>query len=150
MAYQKKKKEPYDQRTAALTPEEQALREENLRARENMDRDGVMQLCSVICLNAIRDYPKMVRKLAEMEQIESVIKKFRKDRDPRGRKRKHPEKFKEDMEKLREDIQDCEDFFESEMFETCTGISGKQEVIRKIRKMTPAAFEAIERRLARG
>ncbi len=31
--YQKKKKEPYDQRTATLTPEEQKLREENLAAR---------------------------------------------------------------------------------------------------------------------
>lgn len=161
MTCQEKKKEPYDQKTAELTPEEQEIRRENLAARAHYDAGGIKSLCSVICLQAVKDYPKMLRRLTELKDTAERMAKKRKkislppirksDEKKRGPKKKTAEeRLRDRIDKLNEDVLDCEEFFDSEMFINCTGVGGKKEAIRKIRKMSPEVFMIIERRLAKG
>ena len=145
--YQKKKKEPYNQKTAVLTEEEQALRAENLLARENFCHDGVKHLGAAICLQAIHDYPKALRKLRLMEDIAKGRAELLRLRDPRGRKANNPSKFEEELKEIRDEVADFEDFFDSELFVGCTGLSGKQEAIKRIMKLQPETLCLIERRL---
>lgn len=147
--YNKKKKEPYDQKTANLTPEEQALREENLMARENFQYDAMKHLSAEISLRAISDYRKMMRKLIAMEQADRIEKKLYNSLDPRRQKKVKPILDNPELDKLREDIEECEDFFDSEMFASCTGFANRHDAIRKIMRLTPEKMDMIERRLKR-
>lgn len=147
--YQKKKKEPYDQKTAVLTEEEQVMRAENLLAREHFCYEGVKHLGAAICLRAIHDYPKAIRKLRLMEDINKGRVELRRLRDPRGRKAQNPSKFEEELKEIRDEVKDFEDFFDSELFVSCTGLSGKKEAIRRIMKLQPETLCLIERRLMR-
>lgn len=150
--YIKKKKKPYNQKTANLTPEEQALRAENLAARKDFDPDAVKRLCSTICLQAVLEYRKMRRKLVIMKPTIRFQEECRRERDPRGRKPSpdKPDRYTEEYNQLLEDIADCEDFFDSEMFVQCTGLKGREEAIPKILKMSEVAMAAIKGRLAKG
>lgn len=149
--YEKKEKEPYDQKTANLTPEEQKLRAENLAARESVCFEGVRRLCAAACLRAVIDYRKMRKELAYMEEARALrerIMGYRKAREPKGKKTK--DKSKEVLEHLRENVAECEEFFDSDMFVQCTGLNGKEEAIRKIMSMSETSVFAVERRIAKG
>ena len=98
--YNKKKKEPYDQKTANLTPEEQALREENLMARENFQYEAMKHLRAEISLRAIYDYRKMMRKLLAMEQADRIEKKLLNCLDPKRQKKAKPILDNPELEKL--------------------------------------------------
>lgn len=147
--YVKKKKEPYDQKTAVLKPEEQAMREENLVARENFQYDAMRHLSAAVSLRAISDYRKMMRKLLAMEQADRIERKLFNSLDSRRQKKAKPILDNPELDKLREDIQECEDFFDSEMFTCCTGFANRHDAIRKIMRLTPEKMDMIERRLKR-
>lgn len=92
----------YDQRTAKLTPEEQAMREENLAARERGFCDeGVRALYAAVALRAIRDYQQAIR----------------------TEKRCHNPRLEAKLLKS-----ECEEFFDSEAFGDLTGGCGTKEV----------------------
>ncbi len=112
-----------------------------------MGMGGVNRLCASICLRAVVEYRKMKTTLMRMEAIKNYEDAMRLQfRDPRGRKKTNPDKFEERIAELKEDILDCEDFFDSEMFVNCTGICG-EDAIKKILKLRPEALQTIERRL---
>ena len=144
---EKKKKEPYDQKTANLTPEEQAMRKENLEARKNMQDDAARNLCAAICLNSVHEYRVILRRikafgLRRMNYSAPITAKKK-----RGRPSLVSKKDEEMLEKLMEDKKDLEEFFDSDMFVTFTGVSGKEEAIRKI-KCIPDGYEhLLERRM---
>lgn len=127
---QKRKQEPYDQKTAKLTPEEQAIREENLKARGNWQANAVHSLCSKICLNTISDYRKLLRQLRK--NVYDLHNAYRTQREKK--------KIESNIEKIKEELEDCEEFFDSDMFTMCTGVSGREEAIRKI-KAVPDGYD---------
>ncbi len=131
----KKKKEPYDQKTAKLTPEEQAMRRENLIARQNMDEDAVRQLCAAICVGSICDYKKKTKQLAILKEPWAGVKP-----------RLIPKSVKEKIEEVKEEILEIEDFFESEMFVHCTGMENPKETIEHIRRVPRSYMTLLERR----
>lgn len=146
-----KKKEPYDQKTAKLTPEEQLLREENLIARENFAEDGVKKLCTAICLRSVIEYRKMRKRLIAMEQARTMAEQLRMA-FPKAKRRVGRPRTKEEedpIEALKRDIAECEDFFESDMFVNCTGFDNREDTIRAILKLTPDMLGTIERRLTK-
>lgn len=122
-AYKKKPKQEYDQKTADLTYEERQERAENLEARAHWHDSAVKTLCSAICLGTIKDYRRHLRQLR--------LDEYRMRYD-RLMTRKDKEKLEKQIETVRENIKDCEDFFESDMFVICTGVESKEEAIRKI------------------
>jgi hypothetical protein len=146
-----KKKEPYDQKTAKLTPEEQALREENLIARENFNPDGMKKLCAAICLRSVIEYRKMRKRLIAMEQARTMADRLR-GAFPQAKRRGRPRQNRDEedpIEALKRDIAECEDFFESDMFVNCTGFDNREAAIRSIMKLTPDTLGTIERRLTK-
>lgn len=145
-----KKKEPYDQKTAKLTPEEQALREENPIARENFAPEGMKKLCAAICLRSVIEYRKMRKRLIAMEQARTMAERLR-VAFPKAKRRGRPRTKEEEdpIEALKQDIEECEDFFESDMFVNCTGFNDRESAIRAILKLTPDMLGTIERRLTK-
>lgn len=132
---QKKKRKDYDQKTAKLTPEEMELRKENLEARNRMDDSALATLCSAVCLGAIRDYYK-ARKRRTVAMAPWV------NANP-----KHvPKSVKKKIEDIDEELREIEEFFDTEMFTTFSGMSGKEETIRQIDKIPRAYVSLIERR----
>lgn len=117
----------YDQKTAELTEEERALREENLAARSNFSEDGMKRLAASICLSAIREYRKSKRKLAALKNVVRAIE----NGYPRV-----SSKTKLEIDYLQASVKECEEFFGSEMFAECTGICDPEEAIRKIDKIS--------------
>ena len=133
---QKRKQEQYDQKTARLTPEEQAIREENLKARGNWQADAVYSLCSKICLNTISDYRRLLR----------LLRKNVYDLNNAYRTQREKKKIEKDIENIKEDLEECEEFFDSDMFAMCTGVNSREEAIRKIQAVPDGYDHIIEGR----
>lgn len=87
------KEKDYDQRTAPLTPEERAIREENLAARPGYRIDGIRALYAAVALRTVKDYKGAL--IAEKER--------------RG-KTKFARKNRNSL------LEECEEFFNSEAF----------------------------------
>lgn len=119
----------YDQKTADLTEEERALREENLAARRNFSEDGMRRLAANICLSAIREYRKSKRKLAALKGVVQAIES--------GYPRVSSDTRLE-IAYLQASVKECEEFFGSDLFAECTGICEPAEAIRKIDKISSA------------
>lgn len=143
---QKKKKKPYNQKTAKLTPEEQAMREENLEARKNMNDSAVRNLFSAVCLNSCHEYRAVMRKIRALSMRDLMytapiaMKK-------RGRPRSISKKDSEELEKLLETKKELEEFFDGDIFASLTGVSGKEEAIRKILSIPDGYDHLLGRRL---
>lgn len=128
-------KEDYDQKTAKLTPEEMELRKENLQAREAMDDSAVHRLCATICLGAVCDYNKIRKKRA------ALLGRWE------GKKlRLVPKSVQNKIAGYYGDLREIEEFFDSDMFTTFTGMSGKEEAIRHINKVPRSYMDILERR----
>lgn len=126
----------YNQRTAKLDEEDAAIRDENLAMRPHYNLDGIRSLCSMVCLSAVADYPKMLR---QREKLMSAL------RLRLGAKRK---KMLENMlEHVNEDIQECEAFFDSDMFTNCTGFESGEQAIPMIRSMDIYNLQEMKRRM---
>lgn len=143
----KKKKEPYDQKTAKLTPEEQEMRKENLEARKHFMYEPMRHLSAAISLRAISDYPKLKRKLMAMEHDDEIEKRLYMSMSASRKKKLKPWAENPALEKLRKDVAELEEFFDSEMFTSCTGFSDRNEAIRSIMKLTPGTMSLVERGL---
>ena len=128
-------KEEYDQKTAKLTPEEMELRKENLQAREAMDDSAVRKLCATICLGAVCDYNKIRKKRAALISRWGDTKL-----------RLVPQTIQSKIADYYEDLREIEEFFGSDMFTTITGMSGKEEAIRRINKVPRSYMDILERR----
>lgn len=128
-------KEDYDQKTAKLTPEEMELRKENLQAREAMDDSAVHKLCATICLGAVCDYNKTRKKRAALIGRWGDTKL-----------RLVPKPVQSKIAGYYEDLRGIEEFFDSDMFTTFTGMSGKEEAIRRINKVPRSYMDILERR----
>lgn len=144
---QSKKKKPYNQKTAKLTPEEQAMREENLQARKNMhDSAAVRNLCSAICLNSCHEYRALIRRIRAIRMRDMAytapIPISRK-----GRPRKMPKREADILEDLMKQKKELEEFFDGDMFTSLTGVSGKEEAIRKILSIPDGYDHLLGRRL---
>lgn len=151
--YQRKPKEPYDQKTAKLTPEEQEMRKENLEARNNLQKDSIKTLYSAVCLATVKDYRRYIRKLRQCDQLLQVYK-FQQKNDflmtlkDRHQLKKKIENAEKSIEELKENIEECEDFFDSDVFTTCTGVVDKNEAIRKIMAIPDGYDHVLERGFA--
>lgn len=143
----KKKKEPYDQKTAKLTPEEQKMRKENLEARKHFMYEPMQHLSAAISLQAISDYPKLKRKLMVMERDDKIEKRLYMSMSASRKKKMKPWTENPALEKLREEVAELEEFFDSEMFTSCTGFSDRNQAIRKIMTLTPGTMSLVERGL---
>lgn len=119
----------YDQKTAELTEDERALREENLAARSNFSENGMRRLAANICLSAIREYRKSKRKLAALKGVVEAIE----NGYPRV-----SSKTRLEIAYLQASVKECEEFFGSDLFAECTGICDPEEAIRKIDKISSA------------
>ena len=128
-------KEDYDQKTAKLTPEEMELRNENLQAREAMDDSSVHKLCATICLSAVCDYNKTRKKRAALIGRWGDTK-FR----------LVPKSVQSKIADYYGDLREIEELFASDMFTTITGMSGKEEAIRRINKVPRSYMDILERR----
>lgn len=140
----KKEKEKYDQKTANLTPEEQELRKENLKHRKNMSDDAVRNLCAAICLNSCHEYRVILRRIRALKMRDMAYTA------PINIKRKPMRLSKKDeeaLEKLMEEKEELEDFFESDMFAILTGVGSKEEAIRKITSIPDGYEHLLERRM---
>ena len=141
---EKKKKEPYDQKTANLTPEEQEMRKENLEHRKNMSDSAARNLCAAICLSSCHEYRVILRRIRAIKMSSAMYTA------PIGMKRKSARLSKKDeeaLEKLMEEKKDLEDFFESDMFTMLTGVGSKEEAIRKITSIPDGYEHMLERRM---
>ena len=141
---EKKKKEPYDQKTANLTPEEQEMRKENLEHRKNMSDSAARNLCAVICLSSCHEYRVVLRRIKMFKRSAAMYTA------PIGMKRKSARLSKKDeeaLEKLMEEKKELEDFFESDMFTLLTGVGSKEEAIRKITSIPDGYEHMLERRM---
>lgn len=139
---EKKRWEEYDQKTAKLTDEEKKMRIENLSRRGQYSLDGIKSLAAQACLMAIHDYKKYRKKLGEyMEWI---------DLDEMTLKTNGmqvSEKIKQKIQYLQKDIEECEEFFQSDMFTACSGFEGGlDEILKKIYRI-PKEYEYL---LAKG
>lgn len=135
----KKTKEEYNQKTAKMTEEEWLMRQENLEARKHWQDDAAKTLCAAICLEAIKDYRRYIRLLRLYE--------FRKKSDFRMT-RKDKNKLEKQIEEIREYLEECKDFFDSDMFVMCTGVSDSNEAIRKIVAIPDGYDHILERGFA--
>lgn len=133
---EKKRWEEYDQKTAKLTDEEKKMRIENLSRRGGYSLDAVKSLCSQVCLTAIHDYKKYRKKLGEyMEWIDLDEMRVKMNG------MKVSEKIEKKILYLQEDIEECEEFFQSDMFTACSGFEGGlDEILRKIYRI-PKEYE---------
>ena len=146
----KKEKEEYNQKTAKMTEEEWLIRQENLEARKCLQDDSIKTLYSAACLAAVKDYRRYIRKLRQCNQLLQVYKFQKKndflmtlkDRHQLAKRIKNAEKS---IEELKENIEECEDFFDSDIFATCTGVVDKDEVIRKIKAIPDGYDHVLER-----
>lgn len=128
-------KEDYDQKTAKLTPEEMELRKENLQAREAMDDSAMHRLCATICLSAVFDYNKTRKKKAALIGRWGDTKL-----------RLVPKSVQNKIADYCNDLREIEEFFDSDMFTTFTGMSGKEEAIRRINNVPRSYMDILERR----
>lgn len=133
---EKKRWEEYDQKTAKLTDEEKKMRIENLSRRGGYSLDAVKSLCSQVCLTAIHDYKKYRRKLGEyMMWIDLDEMKLKANGMPVS------DKIEKEILHLQDDIEECEEFFLSDMFTACSGFEGGlDEILRKIYRI-PKEYE---------
>ncbi len=143
---QKKKKKPYNQKTAKLTPEEQAMREENLQARKNMHDSGVRNLCSAICLNSCHEYRAVMRKIRAI-RMRDMAYTAPIPINRKGRPHKMPKREADILEELMKQKKELEEFFDGVMFTSLTGVSGKEEAIRKILAIPDGYDHLLGRRL---
>lgn len=93
----------YNQKTAHLDAQEMMIREENLKAREHIDYEGLKRLQSAICLKAVADYKSALRGKKVDGRLPENVRK------------------------------ECEEFFKSDMFKATTGIHDPQKAIDAIR-----------------
>ena len=149
----KKKKEEYNQKTAKMTEEEWLIRQENLEARRHLRGDSIKTLYSAACLAAVKDYRRYIRKLRQCNQLLQVYK-FQKKNDflmtlkDRHKLVKQIKNAEKSIEELKENIEECEDFFDSDIFALCTGVVDKDEVIRKIMEIPDGYDHVLERGFA--
>lgn len=143
----KKKKEPYDQKTAKLTPEEPAMRKENLEARKHFMYEPMRHLGAAISLQAISDYRKLKCKLMVMEHDDEIEKKLYMSMSASRKKKLKPWTENPALEELREEVAELEEFFDSEMFTSCTKFSDRNDAINSILKLAPGTMSLVERGL---
>ena len=132
---QKKRWENYNQKTAKLTPEEMELRNENLQARAAMNDSAVRKLCATICLGAVCDYNKIRKKRA------ALIGRWKDTK-----LRLVPKTIQNKIADYDDELREIEEFFDSDMFTLFTGMSGKEEAIRRINKVPRSYMDILERR----
>lgn len=112
-----------------------------------MNDQGARCLMSAVCLMAIKDWRKASQKLRVLnhKQLQkgpyNAVEKLA----------KNPllylsETEKKQKIKCQRVIAECEEFFDSPMFVEMTGVSGKEEAIRKIRFISSARLEPSKRR----
>lgn len=135
----KKEKEEYNQKTAKMTAEEWEIRQENLEARKSLQDDAIKKLYSAACLSAIKDYRKYIRLLR--------LYKYRRQNDFLMTRR-DKKKLDEQIANIQENIEECEDFFDSDIFEMCTGVGDKNEIIRRIKAIPDGYDHVLERGFA--
>ena len=128
-------------------PEEQEMRKENLEARKHFMYEPMRHLGAAISLQAISDYRKLKRKLMAMERDDEIEKKLYMSMSASRKKKLKPWTDNPELEELRKGVAELEEFFDSEMFTSCTRFSDRNDAIRSILKLTPGAMDLVERRL---
>ena len=106
----------YDQKTANLTPEEQAIREENLKCREDMNEKGVRSLMAAVCTRAILDYKKPAACANAMGRSAMAVRT------------------------------ECRKFFETDIFKHTTGLHNPEKVVEMIKRIPAGYDRVLEGR----
>lgn len=136
----------YNQKTAKLTPEEEELRKENLEARKHMQDEGVRNLCAAICLNSCHEYRRIMRKIRAFDTRDIYTAPI--EMKHKGRPRRiMSAKDEEALNHLLREKKELEEFFGGEMFAFFTGVSSKEEAIRKVMAIPNGYDQVIERRM---
>ena len=151
--------------------DEEQLRIENERARPYYTDDGLHALEAAICMQAVRDYKKMLitsrfkpmlwyndtghsievlNKPVDGERV-GYLKPSQKGRivtDIRnGWGRINIGKRRAgwiDTSKLQNPMQECEEFFQEPVFQEMTGLSDLNEIIQKIKNIPDAYFTSLQ------
>ena len=119
--------------SAEKKKESEALRAENLRAREHYDPDGMRALMSMMCLGAINDWVR----------AESVICQIDKTREIR----RYPNFRENERRMAAARKKECEGFFDSDIFLGMTGMDSVKDVVEKLKKSPPHQVAEIGKRM---
>lgn len=117
----------YNQKTAKLTEEEIAMREENLAARPYYNEDGIRAMLDAVCLRAVLDYRRPNGAATQSTGGKSIPLAEKRERMIRVRK-------------------ECEDFFKSGLFSRLTGIHDPDRALDLIEDIPLAYISAMERK----
>ncbi len=108
-----------------IPPDILALYEENMEARKHYCDEGIRSLEIGICLQAVNDWRRP--KTAVQANGWTLYDK---------------EEIAENGGWVRKE---CEEFFDSDLFTSVTGMSGKEETVRRLSKLPSITMEALYR-----